>query len=245
MSKKDNIIALEERLRHKEEVRGDVGQAAEQSDGEAASTEPMPGKLVWLHCPVCDTLQYTEVVMGGGRAHNVCGTQVEEIELDIDVRAEYTIADLNLARLEMLADAVEAQRQHFREYQERLGLIAGGAVEGYPVNKDTVQNLPVADVDAMGLLIPVVLHDPARHFASTDEASTDESPEEGEAGEGERAPDPESPPPKPWSPYRLHDTHFSSNQDRPRLWGAAGRDDYPQGRAAHPGLHARGNPGRH
>ena len=82
MAEKDNIISLEDRLRRKEEVRGDAGQAGKQSDGEAAaeageaaSTEPMPGKLVWLHCPVCDTLQYTEVVMGGGRAHNVCGTQ--------------------------------------------------------------------------------------------------------------------------------------------------------------------------
>lgn len=175
----------------------DTGEAPGAVPGAAANTatdtatetatEPLPGKLVWLRCPSCGTLEYTDVVMAGGRTHNVCGTQVEEVELDIDVRAEYTIAGLNLERLEMLTEAVRAQRERYEEYQRRLLLIARANVLPYPVDGDTPPRLPVAEMDPLGLLIPEALHDPARHFA----AAGDE--EDG----GAPASDPDSQPPKP------------------------------------------------
>ena len=146
MADKDNIISFAERLRRKKE--GDAGAGAEDSEqanesGEAEQREPLPGKLVWLRCAACNTLEYTEVVMAGGRTHNVCGNQVEEVELDIDVRAEFTIAHMNLERLEMLADAVEGERERFKEYQLRLRLIAGRNVDPYGITTETIAALPV------------------------------------------------------------------------------------------------------
>ena len=49
------------------------------------------GWLIWLHCPKCNTIEYTELRMPGGRVHK-CGTLVEEEEIPIDVRAEFTIS---------------------------------------------------------------------------------------------------------------------------------------------------------
>jgi hypothetical protein len=203
MAEKDNIISLQEqrqRRRGKSEAAAPDGgegpgggkAAAKVTDTTShaateTATEPLPGKLVWMRCPTCGTVEYTEVVMTGGRTHNVCGTQVEEVELDIDVRAEYTIAGLNLERLELLAGAVQAQRERYEEYQRRLRLIARANVLPYPVSGDTLQPLPVAEMDPMGLLVPQALHDPARHFAATGDE------EEG----GPPAPDPDSQPPKP------------------------------------------------
>ena len=187
MNEKDNIISLEERLRRKQEADAEEGQEATDPEAEGAAAdvgEALPAKLVWLHCPACNTVQYTEVVMAGGRTHNVCGNQVEEIELDIDLRAEYTIAAINLERLRMLSEAVAAQRERYQEYQDRLRLIAGREVPAYPVNKDTVQKLPVAEVDAMGLLISNALHEPARHFTPI---PAEESPETAETPQAKPA----------------------------------------------------------
>ena len=43
--------------------------------------------------------------MGGGRLHNVCGERVEEVVVDIDARAEFTIAAINLERLKAIEAA--------------------------------------------------------------------------------------------------------------------------------------------
>ena len=53
------------------------------------------GWLIWLHCPQCNTIEYTEMRMPGGRIHK-CGTLVEEEEIPIDIRAEFTISQRNL-----------------------------------------------------------------------------------------------------------------------------------------------------
>jgi hypothetical protein len=189
MSGKDNIISFADRLRAKEEAGTEShAEAGAEEPGRARDTgdaeqgEALPGKLVWLRCPACDTLEYTEVVMAGGRTHNVCGNQVEEVQLDIDVRAEYTIAELNLERLEILAGAVEAQRQRFREYQERMRLIAGGEVASYPVSEEMLRALPVAEMDAMGLLVSTALHNPARRFESAEEEAPSEIEAQTEGG---------------------------------------------------------------
>ena len=62
---------------------------------------PIPGWIIWLHCPKCKSLEYSEIEMPDGRVHK-CGTVVEEEEVQIDVRAEYTISLRNSLRLDVL-----------------------------------------------------------------------------------------------------------------------------------------------
>lgn len=125
---------------------------------------PVPAQMVWLFCPTCKTLEYTELVLPGGRRHNVCGTVVREAVVDVDARAEYTLAELNLRRLAALAELLDAQRARFIEYQERLAKAAGRTINAYPLTEVAVQNLPVAEVDPLGLLISRFLHQPATRF---------------------------------------------------------------------------------
>lgn len=197
---KDNVISLSERRKKKGRAETPVG--AEQPEGGEAGAgggaeahavegaadeglEPLPGKITWLYCPACKTLQYTEVWIPGGRVHNVCGTQVEQAEVEIDVRAEHTIAEINLERLRMLEQMIAAERGRFEEYQKRLALIAGGPPRPYPLDEATLQRLPVAEVGALGLLAPTALHDPIRRFAGA------------QAGPEPEATPPASGPPKP------------------------------------------------
>ena len=114
-----------------------------------AANAPIPGWLVWLHCPKCETTEYTEVLMSEGRDHK-CGTLVEEKEVPIDVRAEYTISLRNLETLDNLLesqtpsrllgrflktsrDSLEQLRAAEEEYQRRMLIIAGtDEVTPYP-----------------------------------------------------------------------------------------------------------------
>lgn len=144
----------------------------------------MPAKLVWLYCPACETLEYTELVLPAGRIHQPCGTRVEEVEVAVDARAEYSLAELNLRQLERLAELVEGQRVRFREFQHRLELAAGRPLSSYPLTEDTVRVMPVAEVDPLGLLISAFLRQPLQRFrpdaaspsASQDSASSDAPP---------------------------------------------------------------------
>ncbi len=123
-----------------------------------AKLGPIPGFLVWLHCPTCKTTEYTELRIPGGRVHNKCGTLIQEAEVAIDVRAEYTVSHRNLKILEAwqkqnmessnasqkevneivgrakhLLDQLKAGEQ---EFQHRLRLIAGKKIEPYPEDWD-------------------------------------------------------------------------------------------------------------
>ena len=69
---------------------------------DEARNSPIPGFIVWLHCPKCNTLEYSEVTIPDGRVHKKCGTLVEEEEIQIDVRAEYTVSMRNSKRLDEL-----------------------------------------------------------------------------------------------------------------------------------------------
>ena len=180
----DNIISLEDRLKKRagEESRNE--DASVSGEERRNRVEPIPGKLIWLYCPSCGTLQYTEVVVPGGRVHNTCGSQVEEAVLDIDVRAEFTLAQLNLDRLRLIREMLQAEQARFEEYQERLSNIAGERPQPYPLVEETLQSLPIAEVDGMGLLVPDALHNPGRHFESLREKTK---------SAGKSDPDPESP----------------------------------------------------
>jgi hypothetical protein len=177
MADKENVISLE-RLRKQRRRASNPPQAAPSeavspaaSPGDAAgSTAPAPeapgreaGGLIWLHCPTCGTLEYTELPMPGGRRHK-CGTLVEEAVVEIDLRVEMTLAEINLHRIEALGKYLEQQRQRYLEYQRRLALIGGAPPAPYPLNENIVKALPVAEVDPVGLLISEALHNPARRF---------------------------------------------------------------------------------
>ena len=204
---KEKVISLAERRKAKQRSQDEdaplsspAGSEAAEAAGpekEAAPLGPIPGKLIWLHCPTCGTMQYTEVFMTGGRTHDSCGTQVKEAVVDIDVRAEFTLAGINLERLRALGSLLESQRARYEQYRERLGLMAGGEPEPYPLTEETLKALPVAEVDVLGLLVPNALLEPARRFAPPGG-----EPQGGESGapqrgEGEEPPpDSTAPPPK-------------------------------------------------
>jgi hypothetical protein len=104
------------------------------------------------------------MIVPGGRRHNVCGSQVFEATVEVDARAEHTLAELNLRRLAALEELLDAQRKRFLEYQERLAKAASQPLTAYPLTEVSVQSLPVAEVDPLGLLISRFLHQPAARF---------------------------------------------------------------------------------
>jgi hypothetical protein len=147
-------------------ARADGSNAARSGSAEAgtAGNTPVPARLVWLYCATCQTLEYTEMLLPNGRVHQPCGTRVEEVDVEVDARAEYSLAELNLRQLDRLAELVEGQRGRFREYQQRLELAAHRPLSSYPLTEDTVRVMPVAEVDPLGLLISAFLREPLKRF---------------------------------------------------------------------------------
>ena len=170
MADDENVISLNDRRRIANETGANESPAGREgappSAGKSgeADMNPLPGQLIWLHCPTCQTLEYTEVALAGGRVHNACGNQVLEVAVDLDLRAEHTIAEVNLERLKILEDLLEGQRKRFEEYKKRLALAAGKSPGGYPTDDATLQKLPIAGVDAFGLLISEFFQEPTSRF---------------------------------------------------------------------------------
>jgi len=136
----------------------------------------VPGTLIWLYCPTCQTIEYTEVEMPGGRKHNACGTLVQEVPIDLDLRAEYTLARVNLERLEILESLLNSQRTRYEEYQKRINLAAGRRLTPYDTSGDNPDSLGVSGVDALGLLISRFFHNPAGLFPGLKEPEDDSDP---------------------------------------------------------------------
>lgn len=195
MSDDSKIISLSDRARLRKGGRPTSPKAPQRGPGSrdkpadasgtdaqapSAAAGPVPTRLVWLFCPTCESLEYTELVLPNGRVHQTCGTQVEEVVVDVDARAEYSLAELNLRQLERLAELVDGQRGRFREYQHRLELAAGQPLSSYPLTEDTVRVMPVAEVDPLGLLISAFLRQPVQRFRP-------------EAGAEQTAPEPSAP----------------------------------------------------
>ncbi len=205
MSDDSKIISLSDRARLRKGGRPTAPKAPPRgsgardkpADGAGADTQepsasmgPVPTRLVWLYCPTCESLEYTELVLPNGRVHQTCGTQVEEMVVDVDARAEYSLAELNLRQLERLAELVDGQRGRFREYQHRLELAAGQPLSSYPLTEDTVRVMPVAEVDPLGLLISAFLRQPVQRFRP-DAAAEKPAPER--SAPGQPAADPPAP----------------------------------------------------
>jgi len=182
----------DQRERPPEPPRSAAGTA--EAAPPPAANAPVPAKLVWLYCPVCETLEYTELILPGGRIHQICGTRVEEVEVAVDARAEYSLAELNLRQLARLAELVEGQRVRFREFQRRLELAAGQSLSSYPLTEETVRVMPVAEVDPLGLLISAFLRQPLDRFRPDPASPAAASPEGAPAGASSPAAAPSQPP---------------------------------------------------
>lgn len=126
----------------------DFNERKRKKDQDRKNT-PIPGFIIWLYCPTCKTVEYTEMLIPGGRIHNKCGSIVEEVEVPIDVRAEYTVSCRNLDKLENLENkntmpkfieklfpAAKSWANNLisaeKEYQRRLLLIASKNISTYP-----------------------------------------------------------------------------------------------------------------
>lgn len=180
MAEENKVISLE--AHRKKTTKGAARQGSE-TDGEGAGAttpdtaavgDPVPGRLIWLHCPTCNTLEYTEMPISGGRVHNLCGNLVLEAAVEMDLRAEYTIAGINLERLRILSNLLEEQRRKFGEYRNRISLAAGKELTDYPVTEGVLERLPIAEVDAFGLLVSAFFDRPRRKFDLEEESPSGE-----------------------------------------------------------------------
>lgn len=177
MSNDEKIVSLDERrgMRKEKEAHRENSPQATSGSGSGGSERPVKGRLIWLFCPTCNTLEYTEMPMGGGRVHNTCGTQVTEAEVELDLRAETTIAGINLERIKILEDLLGGQRARYEEYRKRLALAAGQNLKPYTSPEEALGPVSVSDVDAFGLLISRFFKEPASLFpALKEQAPSDE-----------------------------------------------------------------------
>ncbi len=140
-----------------------------------------PGKMVWLYCPKCNSLEYTEIISPAGRTHH-CRTLVEEREVELDLRAEITITEYNLSVIERLMSknsrfklvkilsksldkALAALKVSEETYRDRIVLAAGMNVPPYPGEiEDLLDKLPIRDTNRLGLLISKFRFEPEKRF---------------------------------------------------------------------------------
>ena len=138
---------------------------------DEARNAPVPGWIIWLHCPKCRSLEYSEVEMPDGRVHNKCGTLVEEEVVQIDVRAEFTISLRNSKRLDELFEEMkipgflkplakkgigmlENLQASEEEYRKRLKNIVGGFIDPYPKDWDEKSlRMALKTLDPLGIIL--------------------------------------------------------------------------------------------
>ncbi len=132
------------------------------------STEPEMGILIWLYCPNCKTLQYTENQASNGRKHK-CGADVMEIEVPLDLTAENTICLKNLSILEELQQQIKEKKEEkgandillrILEHckREELSMIeklqkASKNKKCFSYSWEDKKKLPIADVNPLGLYL--------------------------------------------------------------------------------------------
>lgn len=140
-----------------------------------------PGILVWLHCPHCDTLEYTEIIAPHGRTHK-CGTIVKEANVELDLRAEYTITQFNLEKINALLNQNKNSRlrklisksldnalinlkRSEEIYIERLHIAANCRISPYPGSlEDLKDKLHIKETNKLGLLISDFRFEPGKRF---------------------------------------------------------------------------------
>ena len=148
---------------------------------DEARNAPITGWITWLYCPKCKSLEYSELEMPNGRVHKKCGTMVEEKEVQIDVRAEYTISLRNSRRLDELFKETKIptflkplakkgigmlENLHAAEveYRKRLENIVNGPVNHYPDEWDEKSlEMKLKTLDPLGLILTEA-RQPNLHF---------------------------------------------------------------------------------
>lgn len=152
---------------------------------DEARNAPVTGWITWLYCPKCKSLEYSELEMPNGRVHKKCGTLVEEEEVQIDVRAEYTISLRNSKRLDELFKETKIptflkplakkgigmlENLHAAEveYRKRLENIVNGPVNPYPDEWDEKSlEMKLKTLDPLGLILTEA-RQPNLHFPEVD-----------------------------------------------------------------------------
>ena len=152
---------------------------------DEARNAPITGWITWLYCPKCKSLEYSELEMPNGRVHKKCGTMVEEEEVQIDVRAEYTISLRNSRRLDELFKETKIptflkplakkgigmlENLHAAEveYRKRLENIVNGPVNHYPDEWDEKSlEMKLKTLDPLGLILTEA-RQPNLHFPEVD-----------------------------------------------------------------------------
>ena len=136
-----------------------------------ARNSPIYSVITWLYCPKCKSLEYSELEMPNGRIHKYCGTLVEEEEVEIEVRAEYTISLRNSKRLDELFEdtkipgflkplakkgigMLENLRAAEHEYRKRLENIVDGTIIPYPDEWDENSlEMELKTLDPLGVVL--------------------------------------------------------------------------------------------
>ena len=139
--------------------------------------KPFPGVLVWLYCPTCKTIEYTEVTTSHGRTHK-CGTIVEEEDVPLDLRAELTVSLYNIHRIDALRlenkqrkkrkligksldKALQALKRSEEIYLDRLNL----NIPPYPGDFEEIkEKLPIKEKNELGLYITEFRFQPENRF---------------------------------------------------------------------------------
>ena len=152
---------------------------------DEARNAPITGWITWLYCPKCKSLEYSELEMPNGRVHKKCGTMVEEEEVQIDVRAEYTISLRNSKRLDELfketkiptflkplakkgIGMLENLHASEIEYRRQLENIVNGPVNPYPDEWDEKSlEMKLKTLDPLGLILTEA-RQPNLHFPEVD-----------------------------------------------------------------------------
>lgn len=175
--------------KEKAKVEGKKEKPIKKIEGKKEEiAEKETGILVWLHCPRCKIFQYSEVVAPYGRKHQ-CGEQVKEIEITLDITAEYTICRHNLQHIENLKNSLlhyskktkkieitEEEKKIFlsvmKDFQaneiqmiEKLQAITKKKkLEAYEWKKENKKLLPVIKVHNSGILISEFRYRPEKRF---------------------------------------------------------------------------------
>ncbi|MBT4286621.1 MAG: hypothetical protein HOD92_04730 [Deltaproteobacteria bacterium] len=143
-----------------------------------AAEKKHPGIMVWLYCPKCQTIEYTEVIAPSGRTH-MCGMIVEEREVELDLRAEFTIVLYNLKIIDELIKGNQASkiRKLFAKtldkalfklkkseelYLERMGIKNIVPYEGDI--EELKAKLPIKETNQLGLWISDFRYKPEERF---------------------------------------------------------------------------------
>ena len=152
---------------------------------DEARNAPISGWITWLYCPKCKSLEYSELEMPNGRVHKKCGSLVEEEEVQIDVRAEYTISLRNSKRLDGLfketkiptflkplakkgIGMLENLQAAEVEYRKRLENIVNGPVNPYSDDwHEKSLDMELKTLDPLGLILTEA-RQPNLHFPEVD-----------------------------------------------------------------------------